>query len=48
MLMIEFACDGQTGGPRADDNGVGAVLGLCSHPRSPVVFFGAEDLGSQQ
>ena len=48
MLMIEFACDSQTSGPRADDNGVGAVLGLCSHPRSPVVFFGGEDLGPQQ
>ena len=45
MLMIEFACDGQTSGPRADHNGVGAVLDLCSH-RSPVVFFGGEDLGS--
>jgi hypothetical protein len=27
VLMIEFARDSQTRGPRADDNGFGAVLG---------------------
>src|ERR1700684_292259 len=45
MLVIEFACDSQTRGPRADDNGVGTVLGFCRHPRSPVVCCGAEDFG---
>jgi hypothetical protein len=39
--MIELACDGQTSGPSADDNGVGAILDLCRHPRSPVVSWAA-------
>jgi hypothetical protein len=29
--MPELTCDGETGGARADDNSVAAVLDVCSH-----------------